>query len=315
MLIKEADFGALVGKADRVIYLCHRNADPDAIGSGFALSTAFGGDLGCPGDLSKAAKRLADDIGANPIINPDIEGYELSIVVDTSVALQLGDLRLGRYGVVDHHLNGELLKDADFYIHHNTDSTAEIIWRILKANGRSITRESALGLVVGIISDTGRFKHASSGSFQVVGEILEQSKIDYGDALDVLARTPMEISQRIAMLKAASRAEIEWDGEWIVATTMVSSFEGSAAMALVELGADAAFAGGKHGAVCRISGRAKREATAAGLDLSNLMRDIARARGGEGGGHKGAAALEAPCRPAELLFLLRRAALNRLSQE
>ena len=42
MLISEAEFGSIVSRYKNVLYLCHRNADPDAIGSAFALAGAFG---------------------------------------------------------------------------------------------------------------------------------------------------------------------------------------------------------------------------------------------------------------------------------
>jgi len=64
MRICESEFGANVGKYNKVLYLCHRNADPDAIGSAFALSQAFGGTLGAVDDLSRDRRALAEAIGA-----------------------------------------------------------------------------------------------------------------------------------------------------------------------------------------------------------------------------------------------------------
>jgi len=74
----------------RKIYLCHRNADPDAIGSAFALSWLFGGDIGVFGDLSRSAIQLADSIDIKPLIDPDLNSYELVVLVDTSVSSQVG---------------------------------------------------------------------------------------------------------------------------------------------------------------------------------------------------------------------------------
>lgn len=72
-------------------------------------------------------------------------------------------------------------------------------------------------------------------------------------------------------------------------------------MGLVDIGADVALASGKHGNSARVSGRASREAARAGLDLAGVMRRVAKAHGGEGGGHRAAAAMEACGEPAELL--------------
>ncbi len=301
MQVREAEFGSRIHEYDNVLYLCHRNADPDAIGSGFALQQAFGGDLGAVDGISRAGSCLSEYIDGDIIIDPSPEGYDFVVVVDTAVGLQIGNPVLGSYAVVDHHRDEDLIVGATFYIQKPVDSTAEIVWRILVENGIEISRNMALGLLAGIITDTGRFKHARVGSFQVVAEVLDNCDVEYGDALDILSREPTNVSRRIAILKAARRAKIDWIDDWIVATSKVSSFESSSAMSLMSLGADVAFVGGRHGDVCRISGRARRRAVLAGLDLAAILRSVGKAHDGDGGGHKGAAALEAVGSPAKLL--------------
>jgi len=300
MLISEPEFGAHIGKYGNVLYLCHRNADPDAIGSAFALQQAFGGTLAAVDDLSRTGEALADAIGAAVEINPRAEDYDLVIVVDTSVRLQLGDFHLASYAVVDHHLDKGLLEDAKFYIQKPSKSAAEIVWTILKESGRRASREMALGLLVGMISDTGRFRRASPEAFRTAAELLEAGGFDYEEALQPLS-LPADIPQRIAILKAAARAKVDRQRDWLIATTVINSFEGSAAMALVDLGADVAFAAGKHFNLCRVSARASREAARRGLNLAEILREIARAHGGEGGGHRAAAAMEARGEPGSLL--------------
>jgi len=300
MQIHEPEFCTHIGKYKNVLYLCHRNADPDAIGSAFALQQAFGGAVGAVDDLSRTGEGLANAIGADIEINPRAEDYDLVVVVDTSVRLQLGDFHPLRYAVIDHHLDKGLLEGAEFYIQRPSKSTAEIVWMILKQSGRKASRKMALGLLVGLISDTGRFRRASPEAFQTTAELLEAGGFDYEDALQTLS-VPEDISQRIAVLKAATRAKVDRQGDWLIATTEINSFEGSAAMALVDLGADVAFAAGKHIDICRVSARAGRKAARKGLNLAEILREIAGAHGGEGGGHRAAAALEARGEPGSLL--------------
>jgi nanoRNase/pAp phosphatase (c-di-AMP/oligoRNAs hydrolase) len=202
--------------------------------------------------------------------------------------------------VIDHHLDEGLLEDALFYIQKPTKSSAEIVWTILKESQVKATREMALGLMVGMISDTGRFKRASSKAFQAASELLDDGGFDYEEALQILS-VPVDISRKIAVLKAASRAKIDRQKDWLIATTKINSFEGSAAMALVDLGADVAFAAGKHGDLSRISARAGREAASKGLNLAQILSEVAQAHNGEGGGHRSAAALEARGEPCALL--------------
>lgn len=300
MLIHESEFKAKISKYHDILFLCHRNADPDAIGSAFALQQAFGGTIGAVDDLSRSGSALADSLGAEVIVNPPIQNFNLVVVVDASVKLQLGNLRFKKYAVVDHHLDDGLLPQAEFYIQRPANSTAEIVWKILIESGVRINREMALGLLVGIISDTGRFRRGSPEAFKAAGELLERSGSGYDEVLSVLS-IPTDVSQRIAVLKAASRATIDRFGNWLIATTEINAFEGSAAMALIDLGADIAFAVSRRDAVSRVSGRASRAAVRAGLNLAELMGSVARSHGGEGGGHRAAAALEADNEPAALL--------------
>lgn len=300
MLIHESEFKAKISKYNDILYICHRNADPDAIGSAFALQQAFGGTIGAVDDLSRSGAALANSLSAEVIINPSIQNFNLVVVVDASVKLQLGNLSFKKYAVVDHHLDDGLLSQAEFYIQRPANSTAEIVWKILLESNVRISREMALGLLVGIISDTGRFRRGSPESFKAAGELLERSGAGYDEVLSVLSM-PTDVSQRIAVLKAASRATIDRFGNWLIATTEINAFEGSAAMALVDLGADIAFAVSRRDSVSRVSGRASRAAVRAGINLADLMGSVARSHGGEGGGHRAAAALEADNDTAALL--------------
>ena len=312
MRICEEQYGDHIGRYKNVLYLCHRNADPDAIGSSFALSRAFGGTIGAVDDLSRTGVSLANVIGACVRINPDVEDYDLVVVVDTSVGTQLGNRLPDNYALVDHHLDEGLLKDALFYIQKPAKSTAEIVWTILKENGKKVDRNAALGLLAGMIADTGRFKRASPGAFHAAAEILDAGGFAYEEAQEALF-VPANISQRIAVLKAASRAEVMRQGDWLVACTTVNSFEGFAANALVDLGADVAFVAGRHGGTVRISARSSREAARRGCNLAKLLGEVGKAYGGDGGGHRSAAALEAAGEPSAILEACRKKVAESLS--
>jgi bifunctional oligoribonuclease and PAP phosphatase NrnA len=313
MQISEQQYGDHIGRYRNVLYLCHRNADPDAIGSSFALSQAFGGAIGAVDGLSRTGQAVSEIIDARVLINPPVEDYDLVVVVDTSVGAQLGDRLPACYALVDHHLDEGLLKNALFCIQKPTKSTAEIVWTILKLNGKKADRKSALGLLAGMISDTGRFKRATPGAFLAAAEILVEGGFAYEDALEALS-VPSDISQRIAVLKAASRAEVMRQGDWLIVCTIVNSFEGSAAMALVDLGADVAFVAGRHGKgkAVRISARCSREAARMGLNLAQLLGEVGKAHGGDGGGHSSAAAMQASGKRSAILDACRKKAAESL---
>jgi bifunctional oligoribonuclease and PAP phosphatase NrnA len=313
MRISEQQYGDHIGRYKSVLYLCHRNADPDAIGSSFALSRAFGGTIGAVDDLSRTGVSLAEIIAARVLINPSFDDYDLVVVVDTSVGTQLGGRLPANYALVDHHLDEGLLERALFYIQKPTKSTAEIVWTILKENDKKVDKKTALGLLAGMIADTGRFKRATPGAFLAAAELLKAGGFAYEEALESLS-VPSDISQRIAVLKAASRAQVVRQGDWLVVCTTVNSFEGSAANALVDLGADVAFVAGRHGKgdTVRISARCGREAERRGLNLAKLLGEVGKAHGGDGGGHRSAAALEATGKWSAILDACRKKTVESL---
>ena len=313
MRICEHQFSDNIRQFSKILYLCHRNADADAIGSSFALSQAFGGAIGVFDDLSRTGASLAEAVDATVLLDPRFDDYDLVVVVDTSVGIQVGSNLPVAYALIDHHLDEGLLDNALFFIQRPAKSTAEIVWRILKENGKKASRDAALALMAGIISDTGRFKRATGETFSVAGELLEEGGFSYEEALGVLS-IPTSISQRIAVLKAASRAEILRHGDWLIASSVVNSFEGFAAMSLVDIGADVAFVAGRHGKDerVRISARAGRAAARMGLNLAELLSEVGRAFYGDGGGHMSAAALEANGDPLVILDACRKKAADSL---
>jgi nanoRNase/pAp phosphatase (c-di-AMP/oligoRNAs hydrolase) len=272
--------------------LCHRNADPDAISSAFALSEAIGGTVGLVDGCNRVASVLIERLGIEVVDKPNPDNYGFVVVVDTSTKAQLNDIELISYCVIDHHTTTALTENADFYLHRNTTSTVEIVFDILKAMGAPINRRVGIGMLTGIVTDTGHFKHASEDTFSTVAKIIKASGVEYGEVLDLMAVTPQDISMRIAILKAASRVELDRVHDMLIASSHVSSFGGSASSMLINIGADIAFVGTAKGESVRISSRAKREVVNAGVNLGQLMEDISNEYNGTGGGHSGAAGID-----------------------
>jgi nanoRNase/pAp phosphatase (c-di-AMP/oligoRNAs hydrolase) len=238
------------------------------------------------------AALLIDKLGIDAIDKPDPSEYDITLVVDTSTSSQLNDIKLGKYCVIDHHSTTALTENAEFYLHRNATSTAEIVFEILKCMDAPIMRRTALGLLTGIVTDTGHFKHATAETFRNVAEIVITSGVEYADVLEMMAATPQDISMRIAMLKCASRATIERIDDWLVVCSHVNSFGGAASSMFLNIGADVAFIGTERDDTIRVSGRAKREAVNAGVNLGKIMEEISSRYEGTGGGHAGAAGID-----------------------
>jgi nanoRNase/pAp phosphatase (c-di-AMP/oligoRNAs hydrolase) len=235
---------------------------------------------------------LIDRLEIEVVDKPNPADYGFVVVVDTSTKAQLNDLELTRYCVIDHHTTTALTENSEFFLHRNSTSTVEIVYNILKAIGAPINRRVGIGMLTGIVTDTGHFKHASADTFRTVAKIIEDSGVEYGEVLDLMAATPQDISMRIAILKAASRVELDRVEDMLIASSHVSSFGGSASSMLINIGADVAFVGTAKGESVRISARAKRDVVNAGINLGQMMEDISNEYNGTGGGHSGAAGID-----------------------
>lgn len=291
MELDESEFYNQLLDYNNILYLCHRNADPDALGSAFALKEAVGGTIGVVEGCDRVASQIAGQLNIE-FVNEPRGDFDLVVVVDTSTPAQLNDYPLKTYAVIDHHATTSLNEKAAFYLHRNKSSTAEIVLEVLKTMGAPIMRRAAFALISGIITDTGNFRHATSDSFKAVAELIELSGIEYSEVMDMLSSVPQDVSMRIAFLKAAQRALIERVDDWIIVTSRVSSFGGAAASGLISIGADVVFVASKQDDVVKVSARARREAQNAGVNLAKLMEDISVKFNGTGGGHEGAAGMD-----------------------
>jgi len=291
MEIDESEFYNQLLDFNNILYLCHRNADPDALGSAFALKEAVGGTIGIIDGCDRVASMIAEQLNIEFVINP-VDNYDLVVVVDTSTLAQLNGFKLNVYAVIDHHATTSLNEKAAFYLHRNKSSTAEIVLGVLNSMGAPIMRRAAFALIAGIITDTGNFKHASPESFKAVAELIELSGIEYAEVVDAISSLPQDISMRIAFLKAAQRATIERLGDWIIVTSQVSSFGGAAASSLISTGADVAFVASNSEDVVKVSARARKCILNAGVNLARLMEELSTKFNGTGGGHEGAAGMD-----------------------
>ncbi len=291
MELDESEFYNQLLDYNNILYLCHRNADPDALGSAFALKEAVGGTIGVVEGCDRVASQIAGQLNIE-FVNEPKGDFDLVVVVDTSTPAQLNDYPLKTYAVIDHHATTSLNEKAAFYLHRNKSSTAEIVLEVLKTMGAPIMRRAAFALISGIITDTGNFRHATADSFKAVAELIELSGIEYSEVMDMLSSVPQDVSMRIAFLKAAQRAVIERVDDWIIVTSRVSSFGGAAASGLISIGADVVFVASKQDDVVKVSARARREAQNGGVNLAKLMEDISVKFNGTGGGHEGAAGMD-----------------------
>ena len=254
-------------------------------------------EIGCPQGINKPAKLLLEYLPITVNLNPNIESADVIVLVDMNTIEQLDQVAEtikkspAPKIIIDHHSpNPETTKICKLCIvDEKAAANCEIVYRLFRQAKTKPNLNEAKALFVGIAFDTRHFALANSSTLEIVGKLVAEG-IDAQETLAQFA-LPIDVSERLAKLKACKRAKILRINEWIIALSHVSAYQAPAAKSLVDLGAHmSAVAGQKNGKIV-VSLRCTRQFTEqAGV---NLGKDIAAPLGeylqGVGGGHAMAA--------------------------
>ncbi|GIR07937.1 MAG: hypothetical protein CM15mP18_2660 [Methanobacteriota archaeon] len=111
--------------------------------------------------------------------------------------------------------------------------------------------------MAGLITDTGRFKHAQASSFRSALTLLEDDELDYRTLVDrIEADVDVTSSDHGALLKGLQRATTTDAGPWRLVTTRAGTLEGRLASMLLGTGADVCFVVRHRDGKTRVTGRA-----------------------------------------------------------
>lgn len=286
----------VVGKG-AIAVVCGSNGDMDTIGSAISLAAAFPQAMACGIGVSKIARRMIGITKApflqlspdNPVWPKKLAGIVcVDAAAPSQLGLQLPDVPIA---VIDHHdTNGWELKDGDLFLHEESSATTQIIHTYLNEfHPQVLTSEVCKLLLAGLITDTGRFKHADSDAFKSASEIISRGGIDYPHFLDNFEKDTFSDSERGAMVAGMQRMQSRTAGDWYLMHTKVGSNEGRMCNVLLSSGAEVALVARTRDGNTRLTSRAPRTSTAKGVHLGRIMESLMEKIGGEGGGHDGAA--------------------------
>jgi len=197
-------------KADLVILLCHKNADPDTLGAAYAFSqllkqiqSQLEVEIVVAEGISRISREVLTFIPIEITFSPRIEDADIIFLLDTSTMLQLGrwsfllDSLNKPIVVIDHHAIHP--QTGDFsqltIICENATSTCEIVYRLFKEANISIPKAVAQGLFLGIVYDTKRFLLANPSTFKTVTELIELGVNPQPSSTVLIARLMSEKSK------------------------------------------------------------------------------------------------------------------------
>ncbi|MCH2358553.1 MAG: DHH family phosphoesterase [Candidatus Poseidoniales archaeon] len=276
----------------------HRNGDMDTVGSACALASALGPlARACGVHLSALARAVTNRSradftcmdGSRPLWPRRLGGV---LVVDAASPSQLGlDLPPGiPVCVLDHHSGGSDWGIAELHLNWPTSSAAEIVLAYLERHRPDTLDDPTRRLLLaGVVSDTGRFRHANAASLAAAARLVEGGGVDFSGFIEELEQVDLDYSQKVAVSRALNRVQVEQAGDWFLLHTSASTHEGVVARALLAAGADVALVVRKAKDEVRLVSRAGRRAVREGVDLGGLMAGLSSRIGGDGGGHPGAA--------------------------
>ena len=281
--------------------VCHRNADPDSYLSAFALAglieKAAPGcavDVVTPEGVTVLTRKLASRFQRRTVEESETE-YDLYVAVDVGDEELLSEWKerflnaKGLRVLVDHHpLKGAAIYDRTLG-DEGASSAAEVVFAIYEELGAEIRSDVAQALLEGIMFDSSHLAIASQAGLRAVVKLMD-SGADLALARKELRSEP-DYGEVLAKLKGAQRLKIYRAGEWVVATSLVGSFQAHVARSLVYLGADLAIVAGESDGETRVSLRAtqrffEKSAVQLGTRVAAAMSDRL---GGHGGGHATAA--------------------------
>lgn len=250
-----------------------------------------------------------DELGIMVLDDASIDDYELLLVCDTATLRQLeawGDVVSSAETskiFIDHHSpHPEVSNITSFHlVDEGASSTCEIVYTIYKKYGIAPSSTTARALMLGIIFDSKHLRLATSRTIQYISELLQvDGSMEKIFSLLVMKRGRPE---NIARLKAAQRMSLHMVGGWTIATSQLSSYQSSAARALIGLGGDVAIVAGRSKKALKASFRSSEGFH----DESHvhLGRDLAMPLGemfsGAGSGHPTAAGFNGEGDPKDFL--------------
>ena len=276
---------------ENLLLVVHHHADVDSIGSAIALKTVFpDAVIAAPGGISASGQNLVKLMEQKIIDKTPKEWNGTVIALDSPNPEHCGPIpKTTQIIVIDHHneLSGWPSNTEFIHLPEKT-STAEIVLQLIKEMKLDVDTTCATVLLSAIYTDTGQFRHANNKTFEAASELCKLGA-NPQNVINLLDRE-RPISQKTMFLKAAQRMKWQQEGKWIVATSIVGSFESGAARLLIVLGADIAIVASenKKGNM-RISTRASNRIVSKGFNLTKALSIVENINGGSAGGHPGAA--------------------------
>lgn len=188
-----------IKKHDDIVIARHIGADPDALGSQFALKELIETNLKNKKVYAVGTIASKFRFMGNTDKTEDLDYTKaLLIVLDTPDLKRIDgveDIKKFKTVIkIDHHpFIEKLRKDSIEYIESNASSASQLIFKFAMDTRLKLTPRIAENIYIGIVGDTDRFLHdyTSVETFEIATKLLKLSKIDFTELYEPLYTRPL----------------------------------------------------------------------------------------------------------------------------
>ena len=217
-------------KEKKTALFCHVRPDGDSLGSALALKCALDGlgvqtDVVCADPVPSRFFFLKETLSVKNSLDGE---YSALIAIDCADITRLGDFaeafdkHKNTYSI-DHHISNNRYAKIN-YVFDNS-SNAENILELIELMGAPITKEIANLLAMGVVTDTGNFRHKNltPNTFIAASKLVEKG----ADMNNIYYHTFTKKSAEKAKLFGMTMQRIRYflDGKFAVATVRLTDFE------------------------------------------------------------------------------------------
>ncbi len=200
-----------------ILLFTHENPDGDGIGGMLALyrflrKKGKNVDMAMKDDVPFVYNFLSDTDKIKKL--PLNKEYDLGIIVDAAGVFRAGvEVKAKEFMRIDHHREGEFYGDYDL-VDTTAPSTTTVIARLLREWDKdAIDKEIAQDLYVGLLTDTGSFRHSNitSETFEIGKFLVEKGADPVLISRQVFERNKPEVVQLLQ--KVLSTLEVHNGGK------------------------------------------------------------------------------------------------------
>lgn len=281
-----SDLATVLEAATEPVFVTHRRADRDSLGSALGLQAILGvGTICTPAGIAAPARDLRDITDTEIKTGSLPDTFDVAVVLDAPSTDRISPAEPDSILLIDHHEPADLATTAEAsLIDTGAGATAELVARLATSAGWEITPEAALPLLVGLLDDTDFLTGANPSTaltartlFYAVGEKVEM--------LPELLNHSIGRDERIAAATGVIRTSGYRAGDLVVAFSSVGAYEGTVAEEIRDAGVDLAVVCSAQDDELRVTARAS-DRVAEQVSLgATLLPALVNEFGGEGGGH------------------------------